>query len=162
MLHRERNCLDAFLPSILESYYRVYTMLHYCCTPCKRKVANSNLYREAQRILSSKIQWSPDLTNRSGPSRLFVKPGYSLNPNFLWSKKSSGVKTDALNLDDSLKPNSLNSASTVVHCKLIFKTVASSKKDHLGQSKIGLYNRLVSLSEIVCCMILGPKKYLSL
>ena len=33
------------------------------------------------------IQWSPDLTNRSGPSQLFVIPGYSLNPNFLWSKK---------------------------------------------------------------------------
>ena len=30
-----------------------------------------------------KVQWSPDLTNRSGPGQLFVKSGYSLNPKFL-------------------------------------------------------------------------------
>ena len=28
------------------------------------------------------LQWSPDLTNRLGSSQSFVKPGYSLNPNF--------------------------------------------------------------------------------
>ena len=25
------------------------------------------------------VQWSPDLTNRSGPGQIFVKPGDSLN-----------------------------------------------------------------------------------
>ena len=59
------------------------------------------------------LQWSPDLTNHSGPSYLFVKPGYSLNPKFLWSKKYLRSNINSLNLDDSFKPNSLNPASTV-------------------------------------------------
>ena len=63
------------------------------------------------RILpyQSVVQWSPDLRNRMGPSQLFVKPGYSLNPKFLLSKKIFEVKSDSLNLDDSLNP-----ASTVL------------------------------------------------
>ena len=32
----------------------------------------------ATRKSDSTLQWSPDLTNHSGPSQLFVKPGYSL------------------------------------------------------------------------------------
>ena len=44
---------------------------------------------------------------------LFTKPGNSLNPKFLCSKKYLRTKIDSLNLDDSLKPNSLNPADTV-------------------------------------------------
>ena len=65
------------------------------------------------------IQWSPDLTNLKGPNQLFVKPGYSLYPIFLWSKKTfcgqRVTKTDSLNLDDLLKLSSLNPASTVLY-----------------------------------------------
>ena len=61
----------------------------------------------------SNLQWSLDLTNRLGPGQLFIEARFSLNPIFYEVKKTFEVKTDSLNLDDSLKPNSLNPASTV-------------------------------------------------
>ena len=38
------------------------------------------------------IQCLPDLTNRLGPGQLFIKPGNSLNPKFLWNEKIFEVK----------------------------------------------------------------------
>ena len=40
----------------------------------------------------SLIQCLPDLTTRLGPSQLFVKPGNSLNPKFLWSNQFFSVR----------------------------------------------------------------------
>ena len=61
----------------------------------------------------SYVQWSPDLTNRSGPSQLFVKPGYSIKIRIFYEVKNSfEAKTNSLNLDGSLKPNSLNPHAT--------------------------------------------------
>ena len=60
------------------------------------------------------IQCLPDLLDWLGPGALFIKPGNSLNPKFLCSKKIFEVKIDSLDLDDSLKPDSLNPADTVI------------------------------------------------
>ena len=43
----------------------------------------SFLLSEQMVVVVPKEQWSPDLTNHLGQSRLFVKPGYSLNQNTL-------------------------------------------------------------------------------
>ena len=47
------------------------------CGACSKTCATIVAYPHGN------IQWSLDLTNRSGQSKLFVKPGYSLNPKFL-------------------------------------------------------------------------------
>ena len=58
------------------------------------------------------VQWSPDLTNCCGPSQLFIKPGYLLNPKFLWNNKIFGIRNQFVKTWAKL--NSLNPASSVI------------------------------------------------
>ena len=61
------------------------------------------------------IQCLPDLTNRSGPSQLFVKPGNSLNPDFLCSKKMLEVKNLFVKPGWFVKTEFVKSADTVMN-----------------------------------------------
>ena len=107
-------------------------------------------YRLIVENIASRTSWQviillqrlPDLTNRSGPRQLFVKPGNSLNPKFYKVKKIFDVKNrNSLNPDDSLKP-----ADTVQWIPL--------KRSTSDQQKLVFYNRLVSLSEIIYYIII--------
>ena len=80
-------------------------------------------------MLNRRLQCLPDLMNRLGAGALFVKPGNLLTPKFLWSKKIFEVKTDSLYLDDSLKPNSLNPADTVINSSILWNLFKRLKSE---------------------------------